>query len=301
MRLNPRHAATPNWAQRERVVIFMGYGYRWLKPRDAMYVEDAMAAVACPIKRQLLGFTTQMSGLYHGNGLDIPLKQWLALKGGDRGLGWQLHNSQHERPDGRGTGHAPMSRLPGEVGHATFPRHPERLELPLLPFDVDAHLRGRDATLGIAPRDAGRCPPPPPPHPSAARRVERDPRPQRDTLSAGPRGECSNPNWPRAAPQSAEQEAAAFDATCARIGLPDAEMDPAECAEGETAGGGSAGRGAERARERGRGRASARETPAHQAAGPSASSRARPPPGPAPRLQVRREPADGRRGRAVRA
>ena len=46
----------------------MGYGYRWLAPRDAMYVEDAMSAVTCPIVRQMLGATTQNSGLYHGNG-----------------------------------------------------------------------------------------------------------------------------------------------------------------------------------------------------------------------------------------
>eukprot|EP01050_Picozoa_sp_SAG11_P014412 SAG11_NODE_1773_length_4272_cov_6.865085_2_plen_92_part_00 len=71
----------------------MGYGYRWLKPRDAMYVEDAMALLRCPIQRQLLGATTQMSGLYHGNGLDLPLKQWLHTKGGTaalEGVGWQL-------------------------------------------------------------------------------------------------------------------------------------------------------------------------------------------------------------------
>ena len=46
----------------------MGYGYRWLAPRDAMYVEDAMDTVTCPIVRQMLGATTQNSGLYHGNG-----------------------------------------------------------------------------------------------------------------------------------------------------------------------------------------------------------------------------------------
>ena len=75
------HAATPNWSQHERTVVFMGYGCRWLTPRDAMYVEDAMEAVECPIVRQMLGATTQNAGLYHGNGLDIPLRQWLDVNG----------------------------------------------------------------------------------------------------------------------------------------------------------------------------------------------------------------------------
>ena len=146
-----RHAATPNWhAERRRVVVFMGYGCeftlsqcwrrmhggvrakagpstpmsnaadRWLKPRDAMYVEEAIKTLRCPIQRQLLGATTQMSGLYHGNGLDIPLKQWLHTKGGSNaldGVGWQLPSLGQN--DTRGMGHAPMSRLPGEVGRAS--------------------------------------------------------------------------------------------------------------------------------------------------------------------------------------
>eukprot|EP01052_Picozoa_sp_SAG31_P021072 SAG31_NODE_1611_length_7748_cov_2.128758_4_plen_296_part_00 len=117
----------------------MGYGYRWLKPRDAMYVEDTMTMLRCPIQRQLLGATTQMSGLYHGNGLDIPLRQWLHTKGGGdqalEGIGWQVPTLGS--CDKRGIGHAPMSRLPGEIAHATFPRHPERLQLPLLPHDAE--------------------------------------------------------------------------------------------------------------------------------------------------------------------
>ena len=156
------HAATPNWAQYERMVVFMGYGARWLAPRDAMYVEDAMEMITCPIKRQMLGATTQNSGLYHGNGLDIPLKQWLTIKGGGppTGLGWQFPYAPIN--DTRGKGHAPMSSLPGEVGHATLPRNPERLDVPLLPFDAEAHFRSRDVQLLLAE------PPPPAPPPTEA-------------------------------------------------------------------------------------------------------------------------------------
>eukprot|EP01050_Picozoa_sp_SAG11_P014413 SAG11_NODE_1773_length_4272_cov_6.865085_3_plen_117_part_00 len=46
----------------------------------------------------------------------------------------------------RGLGHAPMSRLPGEIGHATFPRHPERLHLPLLPHDAKREVGTLEAT-----------------------------------------------------------------------------------------------------------------------------------------------------------
>ena len=59
------HAQSPNYSQAERLVLFMGYGARWLKARDAMYVEDAMAMTTCPLRRQMLGYTTQNSGLYH--------------------------------------------------------------------------------------------------------------------------------------------------------------------------------------------------------------------------------------------
>ena len=156
------HAATPNWAQYERMVVFMGYGARWLAPRYAMYVEDAMEMITCPIKRQMLGATTQNSGLYHGNGLDIPLKQWLTVKGGGppTGLGWQFPYAPIN--DTRGKGHAPMSSLPGEVGHATLPRNPERLDVPLLPFDAEAHFSSRDVQLLLAE------PPPPAPPPTEA-------------------------------------------------------------------------------------------------------------------------------------
>lgn len=40
-----------------------------------MYVEDAMGAITCPIVRQMLGATTQNSGLYHGNGRKTSISQ----------------------------------------------------------------------------------------------------------------------------------------------------------------------------------------------------------------------------------
>jgi hypothetical protein len=127
------HAQSPNWSQAERLVVFMGYGHRWLKARDAMHVEPAFQLTRCPIARQLLGYTTQNSGLYHGNGLDVPLRAWLRSNDCNRGLGFQLALAD---ADGRGTGHQPMSALDGEVGHATFPRNPERLSWPIGELDA---------------------------------------------------------------------------------------------------------------------------------------------------------------------
>jgi hypothetical protein len=37
---------------------FVGYGYRWLQPKDGMYVEPAMASSRCAVQRQMMGFTT---------------------------------------------------------------------------------------------------------------------------------------------------------------------------------------------------------------------------------------------------
>lgn len=107
----------------------------------------------------MLGATTQNSGLYHGNGLDIPLRQWLDVNGLDSlsGLGWQLPRNE---ADGRGLGHAPMSSLPGEVGHATLPRNPERMAASLLPFDADAHFRSEAVSLQLAPPSPPSAPAP---------------------------------------------------------------------------------------------------------------------------------------------
>jgi ectoine hydroxylase len=57
------HSQSPNYSSAERQVIFVGYGYRWMKPRDAMCVERAIGAATCPLLRQMLGATTQNAGV----------------------------------------------------------------------------------------------------------------------------------------------------------------------------------------------------------------------------------------------
>lgn len=140
------HAQSPNYSQAERIVLFMGYGARWLKARDAMYVEPALERTRCPIARQMLGYTTQNSGLYHGNGLDVPLRAWLRSHDCNEGLGFQLAIADS---DHRGSGHQPTSALDGEVGHATYPRNPDRLAWPIGDLDIDQWRLNRDVKLGL--------------------------------------------------------------------------------------------------------------------------------------------------------
>lgn len=71
------HASSPNVSDISRKVLFYGYSYRWLRPRDNMTVEHYFARCT-PIQRQLLGACP--SGL-HGYSSpqpeDVPLRTWL--------------------------------------------------------------------------------------------------------------------------------------------------------------------------------------------------------------------------------
>ena len=71
------HSPTPNWSEQTRKVCFVGYSYRWLQPKDGMYVEPAMERARCPVLMQLLGYTSSNSGLYQPNAVDTPLRPWL--------------------------------------------------------------------------------------------------------------------------------------------------------------------------------------------------------------------------------
>jgi hypothetical protein len=57
------HTPTPNWSPTTRKVCFVGYGFRWIQPKDGMYVEPAMATATCPVLKQMLGagFRFQLS------------------------------------------------------------------------------------------------------------------------------------------------------------------------------------------------------------------------------------------------
>ena len=71
------HSSSPNTSDMPRKVLFYGYSYRWLRPRDNMTVDHLMDRID-PIRQQLLGAAP--SG-WHGYSSpkpeDVPLRAWL--------------------------------------------------------------------------------------------------------------------------------------------------------------------------------------------------------------------------------
>ena len=63
------HAASPNRSTKTRKVIFLGYSYRWMRPRGEMTVEHLIDSCD-PIRRSLLN----PQGTWGKNG---PLEDWL--------------------------------------------------------------------------------------------------------------------------------------------------------------------------------------------------------------------------------
>ena len=55
------HAASPNWSDITRRVLFYGFGYRWLRTKDDMTV-DHLWEDSSPIRRQLLGWSVNANG-----------------------------------------------------------------------------------------------------------------------------------------------------------------------------------------------------------------------------------------------
>lgn len=70
------HTATPNWSDVTRKVLFYGYGYRWIRTKDDMTVQDLWEG-SDPIRRQLLGDGVNCNGRYTPTDADVPLRVWL--------------------------------------------------------------------------------------------------------------------------------------------------------------------------------------------------------------------------------
>ena len=60
-----------------RKVIWYGYSYRWLRPKDEMTVEHLFPRLD-PIRRQILGGGSSANGTYDPRDEDVPLRSWLA-------------------------------------------------------------------------------------------------------------------------------------------------------------------------------------------------------------------------------
>ncbi len=71
------HASSPNISEFPRKVLFYGYSYRWLRPRDDMRVQHYLER-SDPIRRQLLGASaTGAYGYSSPRPEDVPLRAWL--------------------------------------------------------------------------------------------------------------------------------------------------------------------------------------------------------------------------------
>ena len=70
------HAASPNWSDITRRVLFYGFGYRWLRTKDDMTVEHLWKG-SSPVRRQLLGWSVNANGRFSPTDEDVPLRTWL--------------------------------------------------------------------------------------------------------------------------------------------------------------------------------------------------------------------------------
>jgi ectoine hydroxylase-related dioxygenase (phytanoyl-CoA dioxygenase family) len=70
------HSRSPNFGPHTRKVIWIGYAYRWLRPKDEMSVQGLLER-ADPIRRQLLGYTSSANSAYDPEESDVPLRGWL--------------------------------------------------------------------------------------------------------------------------------------------------------------------------------------------------------------------------------
>ena len=70
------HTASPNWSDVTRKILFYGYGYRWLRTKDDMTVQELWEG-SDPIRRQILGAGTGANGYYSPGDDDVPLRVWL--------------------------------------------------------------------------------------------------------------------------------------------------------------------------------------------------------------------------------
>ena len=70
------HSRSPNLSDQTRKVVWYGYSYRWLRPKDEMTVAQLYPQID-PIRRQLLGDGLSANGVYDPLDGDVPLRGWL--------------------------------------------------------------------------------------------------------------------------------------------------------------------------------------------------------------------------------
>lgn len=76
------HAWSHNVSDVTRKVLFYGYSYRWLRPRDDMTAVRFMDGCDS-IRRQLLGASTGGLGYTSPDDTDVPLREWIREHAGE--------------------------------------------------------------------------------------------------------------------------------------------------------------------------------------------------------------------------
>lgn len=80
------HSGSTNYWDVPRRVLFYGYAYRWLRPRDDMQVEHYLDRCG-PIRKQLLGVSYSGGrGYTSPTDEDVPLKAWIEAHVGEEAV-----------------------------------------------------------------------------------------------------------------------------------------------------------------------------------------------------------------------
>ncbi len=90
------HSRSPNLSDRTRKVVWFGYSYRWLRPKDAMTVAHLYPRLD-PIGRQMLGDGLSNNGAYDPLDGDVPLRTWLR-EHCPHDADWSHHGGTQSRP-----------------------------------------------------------------------------------------------------------------------------------------------------------------------------------------------------------
>ena len=96
------HSRSANTSDKPRKVVWLGYSYRWMSPKDEMTVEHLYPNLS-PIECQLLGAGSANSA-YDPQDEHVPLKTWLA-EHDPAAAGDSPHGESHSRPPSMTRGH----------------------------------------------------------------------------------------------------------------------------------------------------------------------------------------------------
>lgn len=75
------HARGTNTSALTRKALFVGYTYRWVRPRDNCLRNGLDLASVSPLRRQLLGDAASGLGYWLPTDEEVPLRGWLAERG----------------------------------------------------------------------------------------------------------------------------------------------------------------------------------------------------------------------------